>query len=247
MKDPRERFTETAADYDRWRPGYPPELLDWLVGTCGLAAGARAADVGCGTGISTRLLAARGFDVVGIDPNEAMLEKARARGGARYLRGEAARTGLPDAAFDLVAAAQAFHWFDVSSTLAEWRRILKPGGWAAAFWNERTKDTPFLRGYEALLRELSAEYPEVAGGGAALAALRGAPGVRDWREARFPSSQSLDREGLLGRARSSSYVAHGVADRAAFERRLDELFRRHAEDGRVEFRYEAVAACWRLW
>lgn len=246
MKDPRERFTETARLYDRYRPTYPDALVDWLVGEAGLKPGAAVADIGCGTGISARLFAARGFAVTGIDPNEAMLAQARAKGGADFRRGESHATGLPDASQDLVFAAQAFHWFDIPSTLAEWRRLLKPGGLAAAFWNDRVEDTPFLKEYEALLRASSAEYRELTRRRSTLDDLREAPGVKDWATAEFPSSQPLDREALFGRVYSSSYVAHGVADRPAFDAALGALFDRRAVDGRVEFRYRAVAARWRL-
>lgn len=246
MKDSRERFTATADLYDLHRPSYPAELVDWLVAAAGLKAGSAVADIGCGTGISARLFSARGFTVVGIDPNEAMLAKARAKGGADYRRGESNASGLPDASQDLVFAAQAFHWFDIPTTLAEWRRILKPGGLAAAFWNDRTADTPFLKEYEALLQDSSAEYRELTRRRSTFAELRESAGVKAWTPAEFSSSQTLDRESLFGRAYSSSYVAHGVRDHAAFDKALNALFERHAVNARIEFRYLTVAAHWRL-
>src|SRR5262249_52375699 len=94
--DSRDRFDAAADAYHRCRPSYPAALFDWLLATTGLGPGAAVADVGCGTGISTRLLAGRGLDVVGIDPSEPMLDRAREAGCARYQRGEAAATGLPD-------------------------------------------------------------------------------------------------------------------------------------------------------
>jgi ubiquinone/menaquinone biosynthesis C-methylase UbiE len=220
--------------------------VDWIVSTCRLPPEASIADVGCGTGISARLFAERGFNVTGIDPNDAMLDKARARGGAEFGRGEANATGLPDASQHLVLAAQAFHWFDVPSTLVEWKRVVKAGGWAAAFWNDRTSDTEFLRAYEELLVASSTDYVNISKNRAVMAALRTSPLVADWTEAEFPSTQSLDLEGLRGRVFSSSYVVHGVADKAAFTQALEQLFHRHAARGRVELRYRAIASCWRL-
>lgn len=204
------------------------------------------ADLGCGTGIATRLLAARGLDVVGIDPSPPMLERARRAGGARYAVGEAAATGLPDASQDLVTAAQAFHWFADDAALGEIARVLRPGGWVAAWWNVRRRDDPFQSAYEALLRRMSAEYRRVPRPDEALARLAAHPRVRDWTPAEFADEQPLDREALLGRARSSSYVVHGVADRGAFEAALGALFDAHAVGGRVAFRYRIRAACWRL-
>src|SRR4051812_17140317 len=130
--DPRRRFSVTAGLYEKYRPTYPAEIIDWLVAEAGLLAGAQVVDVGCGTGIATRLFAARGFNVIGVDPNEEMLTKAKALGGARYERGDAAATGLQNGAADLIFAAQAFHWFAIEPTLREWRRVLRSGGSGAA-------------------------------------------------------------------------------------------------------------------
>ncbi len=244
--DSRTRFGATADDYSRHRPGYPEALVDWIAAAARLPARARIADVGCGTGISTRLLAARGYDVVGIDPNEAMLARATAAaGGPRYQRGEAAATGLPDASVDLVTVAQAFHWFDVPPALAEFQRVLVAGGSCAAFWNVRDR-SPLLDAYEALLRRHSSEYESRPRPDEALARIRRRPEVVGFQEAVFRNVQLLDRDGLLGRARSSSYVAHGVADSAALERDLLALFERHAEDGRVAFVYRTLAASWQI-
>ena len=121
MIDPRDRFSAAADLYHRYRPSYPEALLGWIERTTGLPPPARVADVGCGTGISSRPLAERGYAVTGVDPNEAMLAHARAAGGADYRLGSATDTGLPGGSFDLVTVAQAFHWFDVPAALAEFR------------------------------------------------------------------------------------------------------------------------------
>jgi SAM-dependent methyltransferase len=244
--DSRRRYAASAEHYHRHRPSYPGRLIDWIVDTTGIVPPARVADVGCGTGIATRLFAARGFPVVGIEPNLEMLAFAAERaGGARYLRGEAAATGLATGRMDLVVAAQSFHWFETGPALAEFGRILRPGGWCAAFWNLRAP-TPFVDAYDALLRSYSAEYDVMLRQEAAPAALRSAHGVLRCREATFTNVQVLDFEGLLGRAYSSSCVRLGVRDPDAFERALALLFERHALGGQVEFRYRTVGLCWQL-
>jgi SAM-dependent methyltransferase len=242
---PKDRFDATAEDYVRHRPGYPRELVDWVLATSGVRPPALVADLGCGTGISTRAFAGRGLELVGIDPSDAMLAKARELGGATFRKGESTATGLADRSVALAISGQAFHWFDIPATFAELARILVPGGWCAAFWNLRGK-TPFLEEYEALLRQASAEYAEVPRPLPTIEAIRKRPEVAASVEAEFPNRQVLDREGLIGRAFSSSYVAHSVRDRPAFERALLELFDRHQESGRVTFDYRAVAIAWRL-
>jgi SAM-dependent methyltransferase len=241
---PRTRYAAAAADYDRHRPSYPPALLDWIAETT-VAPPARVADVGCGTGIATRLLAKRGYDVVGIDPSGEMLAFARRGGLARYVCAHAAATSLGPGSIDLVAAAQCFHWFDPVPTLAEFRRILRPGGWCTAFWNLRAS-TAVMDEYDHLVRAYSSQYDVLVKQEAAPAELRAMKDLVDCREAGFTNAQELDREGLIGRAYSSSCVTNGVRDKAAFERGLMRLFDDHAENGRIELRYRTVVLCWQL-
>lgn len=243
--DPRERFSAGAEIYHRYRPGYPDGLLDWIVAATGLRAGGRVADLGCGTGIFTRLLAGRGLAVVGVDPNAEMLRMAReVGGGPAYVTGDSAQTGLADASVDLVTAAQAFHWFPLEATLAELDRILVPGGWTCALWNVRTS-SPFNEEYERLLRTYSSDYatdtrlsdlddPRVG--------LGAIPGTV---AAEVPFADALAWDGVIGRVRSASYVIHGVADRSAFERRVREAYERHARaDGKLVWAMNAVAIAW---
>jgi SAM-dependent methyltransferase len=244
VKDSRERFSAAADLYEAHRPSYPEALLDWIAAATGVQPPAPVADVGCGTGISTRLLARRGYDVVGVDPNEPMLEKARAAGGARYVHGQAEATGLPEASVALVTVAQAFHWFDQAAAFREFRRVLRPGGWCAAFWNLRGS-SPFMDAYDAILRAYSREYAVLLSHDQSLESLA-AGAVLDVRKGEFPNAQELDRAGLHGRAGSSSYVVHGVSDREGFDRALDALFDDHAEDGKVFYLYRAVGICFRL-
>ena len=259
IKGSKERFSATAGLYSRWRPTYPLALGDFLRALIPPAAPGGAgrppviADLGCGTGISTRLLAAPGHRMIGIDPNADMLAEARRTtppGAAiEYHRGEAAATGLPAASIDLVIAGQAFHWFDLGATFAEIRRILIPGGFTAAFWNVRDeKRSALLAEYRALLERSSIEYDGVAKAEPTIARILAAAAVDDLRRTEFEHAQELDRDGFFGRVYSSSYVMHGVlpAARPAFDAELDRLFTRHARDGRVALRYRTLAIAFRL-
>lgn len=244
--DPRERFSSAADLYARHRPSYPRTLYDWIEATTGVPRGAVVLDLGCGTGISTRLLVERDFEAIGIDPNEAMLEQARrSGGGARYARGEAASTGLTSASVDLVTVAQAFHWFDIPAAMRELRRVLRPGGFTVAYWNLRDVSSDFMRDYDVTLRDFSREYAVLEKPRATTLAIKEAAGVRDVREAEFGFRQDFELEGLLGRAYSSSHVIHGVEDHAGFRAALLALHGRYARDGLIEFQYRTVAIVWR--
>src|SRR5262249_30831930 len=121
----------------------PAAAIDFIHTHCELGPHSRLADIGCGTGISSRLFAERGIAVIGIDPNDEMLGQAEQSAATfrgpipAYRKGRAEETGLPDTTADAVLAAQAFHWFAPEPTFHEFHRILKAGGWVVLMWNER--------------------------------------------------------------------------------------------------------------
>jgi len=209
--NPTERFTTRVADYVRYRPDYPAALVDWLHREPGVPAGAQVADIGAGTGISSRLFLDGGHPVSAVEPNAAMRAAAvRWLGGdARFaaVAGSAEATTLADASVDLIAAAQAFHWFDQQAVKDEWRRILRPHGLVVVFWNSRRlSGTPFLEGYEQLLLDYGLDYSSVSeryNDDASMAAWFDG-GLRGM--ARFDHGQLLDFDALRGRLLSSSLL-----------------------------------------
>jgi SAM-dependent methyltransferase len=127
-------FGEEAAAYERGRPSYPPEAIDWL-----LSPDARdVLDLGAGTGKLTIRLVERGLDVVAVDPIPEMLELLSASlPGTPALLGTAEEIPLPDNSVDSVLVAQAWHWFDPERAAKEVARVLRPGGRLGLVWNTR--------------------------------------------------------------------------------------------------------------
>jgi SAM-dependent methyltransferase len=236
LKSPTSRFSDRVADYVKYRPSYPRDAIDAIVREAHIDEGARIADIGSGTGISARLLLERGYEVVGVEPN-AEMRAAAEEGLAAFPRfrsvdGTAERTGLEDSSVSLAVAAQAFHWFRRDEAKSELERIVRAPHRVALMWNERLTDTPFLEAYEDTLHRLATDYAEVNHANIDRAAI-GAFFAR-YQTFAFPNVQRFDRDGFIGRARSSSYVPK---DSKAMMDALEALFERHALGGWVEFRY----------
>ena len=141
-------FGAATKVYERGRPSYPAEALDWL-----LPDGARTIlDLGAGTGKLTRDLVARGFDVVAVDPSEGMrAELGRALPEVRVLPGSGERIPLDAGAVDVVLVAQAWHWVDPVKAVPEVARVLKPGGRLGLLWNLRAESDGWSRALGRLL------------------------------------------------------------------------------------------------
>lgn len=240
---PTERFSDRVADYVRYRPGYPPELLECLQRNCGLRPQWVVADVGSGTGLLAKIFLENGNRVFGIEPNAAM----RAA-GEEFLRGldqftsqegRAEATGLPPRSVDLITAGQAFHWFDRRRARAEFERILKPGGWVALVWNERLTSTPFLADYEQLLHRYSPDYLKVDHRNVEETALDEFFHPGRLRQDTFFMRQQFDWEGVQGRWLSSSYVpAAGQPGHDEMRSELKTIFSRYQQDGLVDWEYK---------
>ena len=239
---PEKRFSDRVENYVRFRPVYPPEIISLLRRGTGLTSASVIADVGSGTGISTKLLLGAGGKVYGVEPNREMRQAAERlltrHPGFHSVDGTARATALADHSVDLIVAAQAFHWFNTPEARAEFSRILKPGGHVMLMWNERKLDaTPFLRGYEELLLRFATDYAKVRHENIDDAALGGFF-IGPYAAHSFPNRQQFDFAGLKGRLLSSSYApAEGHPLHEPMIAELRRLFDLHHDAGQVCFEY----------
>ena len=243
MANTVERFSNRVENYAKYRPDYPREVLGLFQSEMNLNKNSLVADVGSGTGLSTRLFLENGNTVFGVEPNAAMREAAefflKDFSNFKSVDGTAEATTLPDESVDVVIAAQAFHWFDREKTRAEFVRILKDRGFIALLWNERQLDsTPFLRDYEQFLLKFANDYEKVRHENVHGGVLREFF-QKDFSTATFLNVQTHDFDGLKGRVFSSSYMpseSDPVYDEMVAE--LGALFAKYSESGKIQILYD---------
>jgi SAM-dependent methyltransferase len=236
---PTERFASRAEDYARWRPSYPPGAVEGVLE--GLDASAlAAADIGAGTGIFTLLLAQRltGTSVVwALEPSAQMRAHAPAHARVRWLDGSAERTGLAGASADVLVCAQAFHWFRPAEALDEFARVVRPGGRVALVWNDLDERDGATRAFIEVEARASAGHP-ARGRSGSHAHLFGDGRFVGARTRSWAHEQALDEQGLLGRARSASYLPREGEAWEALKHDLLALHARWADGaGTVRLRY----------
>jgi len=234
-------FGAAAGAYERGRPPYPPEAIDWLLP----AGAARVLDLGAGTGKLTRQLAARGLDVTAVEPSEAMLEQLRrAVPGVTALAGAAERIPLPGRSVDAVLVAQAWHWVDPAAAVPEVARVLRPGGQLGLAWNIRDERADWVAGLSAILRRSDGAH---AVSSTVSAAPRVGPPFGPLERHEVEWVHRLSPQALTDMVASRSYViTMSAADREELLNELRSLMRTHpALAGAGEIALPFVTRCWR--
>ena len=195
-------YTARAGVYVSGRPGYPPEVDDWLRHMLELAPGRTVLDLGAGTGKFLPHLLETGAGVIAVEPVDAMrAELSAAYPSVRALEGSAEAIPLPAESVDAIVCAQAFHWFASAATLAEMRRVLKPGGMLGLIWNVRDESVGWVARLSAITDPHSGDAPRYRTG--------------EWRR-QFPA----DGVGLRLELQAASHlrVRRADVDGAAFDR-----------------------------
>jgi SAM-dependent methyltransferase len=246
MHNPTERFSTRVENYIRYRPAYPPAVLDLLKREIHLTPTWTLADLGSGSGLSAELFLNNGNTVIGVEPNAPMREAAERLLAPHYpnfqsVNGTAEATALPAASIDCIIAAQAFHWFDSAAARTEAQRILRTSagaGYAILLWNSRRlTGTPFLEAYERLLADFGTDFQQIRHENVdpeRLAAFLGP----NYDKATLPNSQRLDLVGLRGRIVSSSYIPNpGQPRHEELLEAINQTFAAHQSGGAVELLY----------
>jgi len=150
-------FDRAAAGYEA-RPGYPSGVFEVLGERCGLGPGARVLEIGPGSGQATVPMLDCGADITAVEPGAALARGLVERTLGRPVEVVTSRfesVELPDAAFDLIASATAFHWVDTTVGLERCARYLRDDGWLAlwwTFWGDPDRPDPFYDALEGVMR-----------------------------------------------------------------------------------------------
>ncbi|NQX11053.1 class I SAM-dependent methyltransferase [Microbacteriaceae bacterium VKM Ac-2855] len=235
-------FGASVDDYERGRPGYPDDAVDWLLAHAPDRAGAarvpararaagvpaagriRAVDVGAGTGKFTRSLLARELEVTAVEPDDQMRGRlATELPPVTALAGSAESMPLPTASAELVTFAQAWHWVDPPVATAEIARVLVPDGVLGLVWNIRDESVEWVARLGAIMGASEAERYDT---------VHPALGAELQRHAHaeFCWSNPLSREQLHAMVASRSYmIVKPEAERAAVLAEIDELLDAHPD------------------
>lgn len=234
-----EKFTGKADVYDKYRPTYPAELIDWLWEK---THAQNVADIGAGTGIFTKCLSAKPWKITAVEPNADMLEKLRANlPDVEIVNAPAESTGIAPNSIDLVTAATAFHWFDKEKFKTECQRIFTPKGRLVLVWNNH-RENDFMHERDRVFLK----YCGICNSASGSTEKEGDLFLRNeyFSEMEYFSVKHgmlMDEEQFVGYSLSHSYsLKKGDENYEKFAEKLREIVRKFQRDGRVEVPYETT-------
>lgn len=239
---PKSRFSNRVENYAKYRPDYPKEMISFLREKIGLTEKHVIADIGSGTGISSKKILDNGNQVYGIEPNREMREA-----GEKYLsnytnfhsiEASSEDTKLECQSIDMIISGQEFHWFEPEATKKEFLRILKPDGYVVLFSNRRkSSNNEFMSNYAELISKYAQEeFSKPLNTDKSYFF-----DLRPIHQIVFPNPQVFDLERLKGDLVSYSYIPN--EEDTKFTNMITEfenLFEKNNNNGLLNFDYETV-------
>ena len=151
------KFNEKSEFYNKYRPKYSEELINYIVSS--INKNDIIADIGCGTGIFTKQLVEKNCNVIGIEPNKEMYEKARKNlPEIRLINATAENTTLDSNSVDVITIAQALHWFNIEEFTKEAKRILKQDGRIAIIYNSIDDSKEIIKEFKQIHKMYCKQY-----------------------------------------------------------------------------------------
>ncbi len=239
-------FARGATIYAASRPGYPPAAAEWLHDRLGIRPGSAVIEVGAGPGKFTRLLLDTDADVLATDPVPGMLaELEAALPGTRTAVASADALPVPDASMDAIVCATAFHWFATPQVVAEFHRVLRPGGMLGLIWNVRDISVPWVAALSAITDRYEDAEPRQRTG--EWRHPFPAPGFSPLHETRISyEHHGTPEDVIVGRTLSTSFIAAlPDATRAQVVAEVRDLIARTPElAGQAEVAFPYVTAAY---
>jgi len=242
MKRTVDRFTDRVVDYEKYRPNYPPEILAILNQRIGFNKDWLIADIGSGTGISSKLFVDNGNNIFGVEPNRAMREASihhfKKSRNFIAINASAEDTKIDDHCVDLIFAGQAFHWFDKERSKVEFERILKEDGHIVLVWNQRSPEDDFQQAYEDFLVAHIPEYKTVTQKNITDGQIEDFFKPRAFQKLSLANEQTFDLKAFFGRVKSSSYFPNEESTSKTLFDGLTSLFEKYAVGNKLLFKYQ---------
>lgn len=238
--DTTKKFSGKAQIYEKYRPGYTKECIQYILGTLDNTKHNKIADIGAGTGIFSKHLLEQGQQVIAVEPNDDMRLEAEKKLKQYPLflavKASAEDTGLEEHSIDLLTVAQAFHWFDVLKFQKECSRILKPDGKVFLIWNSRDPESDLVKKNAEVCAAFCPDFTGFSGGERGTKEETFRTFFRDgkYEMKKFANDLYFDKKGFIGRNLSASYaLKEGDENYEAFIIALEALFNKYQEDNKI--------------
>ena len=236
--DNKEKFSNKAENYAKYRPSYPSEFIHYLLYEADLLNSV-VADIGAGTGILTKLLSGGVNKIYSIEPNyqmrSACIKYCSAYDNIIIKDGSAEETELNDNSIDFITVAQAFHWFDKNKCKIEFHRILRKNGKLVLVWNNRTPSNELVKENDELCRFLCPDFKGFAGGSETNPESESdifLNGICEYKV--FDNDRLLTLEEYMGGSLSSSYApSEQDSNYYEFIAGLKLLFKKYNRNGKI--------------